>query len=36
MLQISSPGMESSLELDFADVYHRSEQFKCALSSMPL
>ena len=32
MLQISSPGMEASLELDFADVYHNSEQFRCTPS----
>ena len=29
MLQISSTGMESSLGLDFADVYRESALFKC-------
>jgi hypothetical protein len=29
MLQVSTPGMESTLGVNFAEIYHSSELFRC-------
>ena len=30
MLQVSTPGMESTLRVDYAEIYRQSDQFRCA------
>ncbi len=35
MLQVSTPGMESTIGVDFAEIYCGSDLYKCATPSRP-